>query len=320
MNRYFFLIFTISYAFAANYTATMSDLQNSFANVNSGAFLVGDNVVVSTPGHNLVQITSQSCTASFVSGGLQCCDVSTNNNCACTNSQFTITFSTNGTYYFKCDVTGHCSNFGYLGQITFKNLPTPTSSSHHNSTNTTSSHHNTTSSQHTTSSVHNTTSSHHNSTNTTSCGAATYNVAITDLSNNFANINGGIFCIHDKIVVSTPGHNIAQIGNKSCNSGYLSGGLECCDVVTNNNCACTNNQFTLTFSNNGTYFFKCFVTGHCSSLNLLGQITIGAIAPTSSHPNNGTSSHASGAERLTSGFGLFFVASFILFVKFFKMI
>jgi len=315
MNRYFFFLLVISYVFAASYSATINDLSNNFANVNSGAFFVNDSVVVSTTGHNLVQITSKSCTASFVSGGLQCCDVTTYNNCGCTNSQFTITFSTNGTYYFKCDVTNHCG-FGYIGQITFNNLPTPTSSSHHNSTNTTSSHH-TSSSHHnstnTTSSHHNTTSSHH--TSSSHKGGATYSATIFDLQTNFSKINGGVFHVNDRIIVSTAGgHNIAQIASYLCSSSFVANGLQCCNVTTNNNCGCPNNSYTLTFSNVGTYFFECAVSGHCSSLGLLGQLTI------VNTPNNGTSSHASGAERLTFGFGLLFVASFIVIVKFFKMI
>jgi len=160
--------------------------------------------------------------------------------------------------------------------------------------------------------------------------AATYTATISDLSNNFANVNGGNFLVNDSVTVSTAGgHNIAQIGSKSCSSGYLSGGLECCDVVTNNNCGCAGSSFTLTFSTNGTYFFKCFVTGHCSGLGLLGQITFNnPTTPTSNSHHNSTnttsskhtpSSNKSGAERLISGFGLLFVASFILLIQFVKI-
>jgi len=332
MNRYFFFILVISYAFAATYSASISDLSSNFTSVNGGVFHVNDSVVVSTSFHNLAQLTTRTCTSSggsFLSGGLQCCNVSSSATCTCPNSMFTLTFSTAGTYFFECAIPGHCSgSFMLLGQITFSN-PIIASSSHHNAT---SSHHNATSSQHnatsshnnatsshhnatsshknTTSSHKNTTSSHHNNTTSSHYNGVTYRATIFDLANNFANINGGIFYVNDKIIVNTTGgHNIAQITTKVCGSAFVTGGLQCCDVGTNNNCQCPNNTYTLTFSTAGTYFFECAVSGHCTNLGLLGKLTI--LSSSSSHP--------SGAERLTSALSLLFVTSFILFVKFFKI-
>jgi len=303
----------------------MNDLPNNFANVNGGVFHVNDSVVVATSIHNLVQLSSRTCGA-ILNGGLQCCNVAGNNNCGCPSSSFTITFSTAGLYFFECALSGHCSNLGLLGQINFTNPTIVASSSHHNATssvhnatssnhNATSSVHNTTSSHHNaTSSNHNATSSHHNATSShpaTSShkNGATFHATIFALSNNFASINGGIFHVNDKIIVDTTGHNLVQLTNKSCGTAYLSGGLQCCNVTANPSCTCPNNTFTLTFSTAGTYFFECGIPGHCLSYGLLGQLTV--LSSTSSQP--------SGAERLTSDLNLLFVASFILFVKFFKI-
>jgi len=291
----------------------MNDLKNNFASINGGVFHVNDSVVVATSIHNLVQLSSKTCGA-ILSGGLQCCNVGTNNNCGCPSSSFTITFSTAGLYFFECALTGHCSGQGLLGQINFTNPTIVASSSHHNAT---SSVHNATSSNHNaTSSVHNATSSHHNATsshkNTTSSqhnNGETFHATIFDLSNNFAGINGGIFHVNDMIIVDTTGgHNMVQLTNKSCGSPYLLGGLQCCNVTVNNNCPCPNSTYTLKFSTAGIYFFECALTGHCSTYKLLGQLTILS-----------ASSQPSGAERLSSGLNLLFVASFILFVKFFKI-
>jgi len=305
MNRYFFFILVISYVFAATYSATINDLSSNFANVNGGVFHVNDSIVVNTFNfHNFAQLTSKTCTSSggsFLAGGFQCCNVGTTPSCTCSSA--TVTFSTAGTFFFECAVPGHCSG-GLLGQITITN-PIIQSSSHHNAT---SSHNNATSSHHATSSHKNATSSH--PATSSHKNGATFHATIFDLSNNFASINGGIFHVNDKIIVDTAGgHNIVQLTNKSCGSPYLLGGLQCCNVTANNNCQCPNSSYTLTFSTAGIYFFECAVTGHCATYKLLGQLTI--LSDTSSQP--------SGGERLTSGLNLLFVASFILFVKFFKI-
>jgi len=149
--------------------------------------------------------------------------------------------------------------------------------------------------------------------------AATYQASMTDLNGNFANVNGGVFHVNDSVIVSTTGHNLAQLTSKTCTSNggsFLGGGLQCCNVVSDNNCNCPNNAFTLTFSTAGTYFFECAVTGHCAG-GLLGQITFTNSTTSSHHVTS--SQHKNGAERLSSDLNLLFISSFILFVKFFKL-
>jgi len=167
MNRFFFLTLVISYVFAATYQATISDLNGNFANVNGGVFHVNDSVVVSTTGHNLVQLTSRTCGAIML-GGLQCCNITASNECNCPSNSFTLTFSTAGTYFFECAIPNHCQELSLLGQITFTNATTSShhaSSSHH----ATSSHH--ASSSHHATSSHHTTSSHHASSSQHKSGA-----------------------------------------------------------------------------------------------------------------------------------------------------
>jgi len=327
----------MSYVFATTYQATIFDLSTNFDTVNGGVFHVNDSVVVTTTGHNLVQLSSKSCGA-ILSDGLQCCNVASNNECNCPSNSFTLTFSKAGTYFFECAIPGHCLEYNLLGQITFINSPAH-SSSHHNSGSSGSSESSTSSESFPTSSESFPTSSESFPTSSESFptssesfptssesfptssesfptsfsssqpSGVTYQATIFDLSTNFDTVNGGVFHVNDRIIVDTTGgHNIAQLTSKSCNAPFLKDGLQCCDVMVNNDCLCPNNTYTLQFSTVGTYFFECAVTGHCVSLGLLGQLTI----------INPSSSTHSGAERLSSGLNLLFVASFVLFVKFIK--